>query len=163
MRSDSPATSSPLRLPCARAARGRPAATSPAALRVRNRRRPTEWDAADRLRMGALLLWAGCKSSAASLSRRPASECRPANELLGQALDADGADLVLGDLRRGVERRVREEVRRRLLELHERHEERARPHRLRHVRPAHELAAPRLDPEARARREAEAPRVARVD
>src|SRR5439155_26467036 len=114
---------------------------------------------------GKLVIWAVSKPRRRSSLRNAilARTSRLTNELLGQALDADGADFVLGDLRRGVERRVREEVRRRLLELHERHEERARPHRLRHVRPAHELAAPRLDPEARARREAEAPRVARVD
>src|SRR5215470_4447053 len=56
MRSDRPATSSPLRFACARAARGSAAAASPAALKERNCRRPTGRDAAVRLRMGSLLL-----------------------------------------------------------------------------------------------------------
>src|SRR5689334_14874164 len=69
MRSERPATSSPLRLPCARAARGTPAAARPAALKVRNCRRPTGDDAAELLHMGSLLLWARCMSSRRSLSR----------------------------------------------------------------------------------------------
>src|SRR6185295_5952585 len=69
MRSDSPATSSPLRLPCARTERGRPAAARPAALRVRNCRRPTGWDAALLLRMGSLLLWAWVYAMPGVLSR----------------------------------------------------------------------------------------------
>src|SRR5713101_4796336 len=83
--------------------------------------------------------------------------------LVPQALDADGADLVFGDLRHGVAGGVGQEVRRRFFELHERYEHGARAHRLRDARVAVELAAARGQTDARARVHAEPPRIARMD
>src|SRR5881409_1980856 len=75
--------------------------------------------------------------------------------LVPQAIDADGADLVLGDLRHRIAGGVGQEVRRGLLELHERHEHRPGPHRLRDARVGVELAAARDQADARARVHAE--------
>src|SRR5438445_3695883 len=73
------------------------------------------------------------------------------------ALDADGADLVLGNLGHGVGGRVGQEVGRRLLELDERDEDGAGAHRLGDARVAVELAAARDQADAGARVHAEAP------
>src|SRR5207247_10995716 len=67
------------------------------------------------------------------------------------------------DLRRRVERGVRQEVRGRLLELHERDEDGARTHRLGDPRVARQLAAPRGHADPRAGVDAEPSRVARMD
>src|SRR5262245_9309317 len=87
--------------------------------------------------------------------RRCAPRLRP--------LHLNCADLVLGNLGRRVEGGVREKVRRRLAELYERHEDRARLHRFGDARVAGELAAAALDSQPRAVVHAEAARVARVD
>src|SRR3989442_2219068 len=83
--------------------------------------------------------------------------------LVPQALDADGADLVFGDLGHGAAGGVSQEVRRRFFELHERHEHGAGAHRLRDARVAVELAAARGQTDARARVHAESSCIARMD
>src|SRR2546428_8302671 len=83
--------------------------------------------------------------------------------LVPQALDADGADLVFGDLGHGVAGGVSQEVRRRFFELHERHEHGAGAHRLRDARVAVELAAARGQTDARARVHAESSCIAWMD
>ncbi len=78
-------------------------------------------------------------------------------------LDTDRADLILGDLGGGVVGGVGEEVGGGVGELDERHEEGAGAHRLRHLRIARELTAPRDDPERSPLAEAQPTCIRRVD